>query len=212
MNDDEHLDSLFRDAVSAIDAGDVAELERLLTAHPELARERLQSPGGWLRDKVGGALDGFFRQPYLLWFVAEDPVRNGKLPGNIAAVARTIIDAARRKGVPSLQEQLDYAVTLVSCSWIARQCGVQLALLDVLLDAGAAADGNPVHLAVCSGSVEAVQVLVEAGAALGTKDSAWDGTPLGWAEHYIEQTKGKDTGSKAYPAIAAYLRARGPEH
>jgi peptide-methionine (S)-S-oxide reductase len=45
-------------------------------------RDRLESPGAWLRDKVGGALDGFFRQPYLLWFVAEDPVRNGKLPGN----------------------------------------------------------------------------------------------------------------------------------
>jgi len=38
------------------------------------------------RDTVGGAVDGFFQRPYLLWFVAEDPVRNGKLPRNIAAV------------------------------------------------------------------------------------------------------------------------------
>ena len=100
----EHLDSLFREAVSAIDAGDVAELERLLTAHPELARERLQSPGRWLRDKVGGALDGFFQRPYLLWFVAEDPVRNGKLPRNIAQVTRTIIQAAKRDGGDSLRK------------------------------------------------------------------------------------------------------------
>src|SRR6058998_2180374 len=99
----EHLDSLFRDAVSAIDTGDVAELERLLTSHPELARERLQSPGGWLRDQVGGALDGFFQRPYLLWFVAEDPVRNGRLPANIAAVARAIIDAASRERASTLQ-------------------------------------------------------------------------------------------------------------
>jgi len=59
----EHLDSSFREAVSAIDAGDVAELERLLTAHPELARERLTSPGAWLRDKVGGARGGVFQRP-----------------------------------------------------------------------------------------------------------------------------------------------------
>jgi hypothetical protein len=34
-------DPLFRQAVSAIDAGDVIALERLLTAHPRLVRERL---------------------------------------------------------------------------------------------------------------------------------------------------------------------------
>src|SRR5690349_10523819 len=142
MDNAEIQDSLFREAVSAIDAGDVTALERLLTEHPGLVRERLDSSGAWLRDKVGPALDGFFRQPYLLWFVAEDPVRNGKLPGNIAAVARAIIQAARRDGVPSLQEQLDYALRLVSWSWIARECAVQIELIDALLDAGASADGN----------------------------------------------------------------------
>src|SRR6478672_11679694 len=78
------LDSLFHEAVLAIDAGDVAALERLLVLHPRLLCERLESPGAWLRDQVGGALEGFFSRPYLLWFVAEDPVRNGKLPANIA--------------------------------------------------------------------------------------------------------------------------------
>jgi Ankyrin repeats (3 copies) len=270
MSNDDHLDSLFRDAVSAIDAGDVAELERLLTAHPELVRERLQSPGPWLRDKVGGALNGFFRQPYLLWFVAEDPVRNGKLPKNIAEIARAIVRAAQRDGAQSLQAQLDYALQLVSWSWIAQQCGVQLELIDVLADAGASLDGNPenalvnghvaaaehlvnrgakltlatalclgrwddagrlaqttsardkqfalilaalngkadalklvldlgvnvngvspdlyshataLHHAVYSGSLDAVKVLVEAGADMSKRDSVHDGTPLGWAEY-----------------------------
>ena len=126
-----------------IDAGDIATLQRLVTANPALVRERLESPGAWLRDTVGGALDGFFQRPYLLWFVAEDPVRNGKLPGNIAAVARAIVDAARHEAVSTLQEQLDYTLTLVSWSWIARQCGVQIDLIDVLVDVGAVADGNP---------------------------------------------------------------------
>lgn len=288
------LDSLFPEAVSAIDAGDLASLERLLAMHPELVRARLDSAGAWLRDKVGGALDGFFRQPYLLWFVAEDPVRNGKLPANIAAVARAIIQAAQREGVPSLQEQLDYALRLVCWSWIARQCNVQSELIDALIDAGASPDGNPnnalvngnfaaaehlvargaaltlatalclgrwddvarlaqtasdrekqfafvlaalngkadalrwmissgidlnrpsedlyahgtpVHHAVCSGSLDAVKVLVEAGADLAAKDSAWHGTPLGWAEYYVREAKG-DNARKPYSEIAAYLRAK----
>ena len=288
----EHLDSLFREAVSAIDAGDVAELERLLTAHPELARERLQSPGRWLRDKVGGALDGFFQRPYLLWFVAEDPVRNGKLPRNIAQVTRTIIQAAKRDGGDSLREQLDYALQLVSWSWIAKQCGVQIELIDVLVDAGASLDGNPenalvnghfgaaehlvargatltlatalclgrwddvkrlaqttsardkqfaliltalngkaealhtiidlgvdvnavspdlyshataLHHAVWSGSLDAVKVLVEAGADLSKRDANNDGTPLDWAE-YGQRPHAGDERGKRFAEIAAYLR------
>src|SRR6266581_6643520 len=118
------FDARFREAVSAIDNGDVAAVERLVAANPALVRERLESPGAWLRNVVGKALDGFFRQPYLLWFVAEDPVRNGKLPRNIAVVARTILESAKREGVDSLQEQLDYALRLVCWSWIAREVGV----------------------------------------------------------------------------------------
>lgn len=287
----ESLDSLFREAVSAIDAGDVSALERLLAAHPKLVRERLDSPGTWLRDQVGNALEGFFRQPYLLWFVAEDPVRNDKLPKNIAQVARTIIQAAKREGVDSLQEQLDYALRLVSWSWVARKCEVQIELIDVLIDAGASLDGNPdnalvngnfaaaahlvergakltlaaalclerwddvarlapaasasekqfgfilaalngkaealrrminfgvdlnspsadlyshaaaLHHAVCSGSLEAVKVLVEAGATLSAKDRAWNATPLDWAEHYIREAQSDDAG-KQHAEIAAYL-------
>jgi hypothetical protein len=288
------LDESFRVAVSAIDAGDLATLERLIAANPALVRERLKSPGPWLRNTVGRAIDGFFKRPYLLWFVAEDPVRNGKLPQNIATIARSIVDSARRESARNLQEQLDYALTLVCWSWIARECGVQTALIDVLLDAGAATDGNPenalvngnfaaaehlvdrgasltlstalcigrwddidrlmatankdqkqfafvlsalngraealrrmiragvdinrpsrglyshgtpLHHAVCSGSLEAVQVLVEAGADLNTKDSLWGGRPIGWAEHYIGEAKDDKT-RKQYPEIAEYLLAK----
>lgn len=288
------LDARFREAVAAIDAGNIARLEQLVTTTPALVRERLALPGVWLRDKVGKALDGFFQRPYLLWFVAEDPVRNGTLPENIAAVARVIIDAARRDSEANLQEQLDYALTLVSWSSIARQRGVQLDLIDVLVDAGAALDGNqnnalvngnfiaaehlvkrgasltlevalslglwndvdrllltasddekqfafvlsalhgnadalrrlipagadlnapsaglyshgtPLHHAVSSGSLEAVKVLVEAGAKLNVKDKAWGGTPLGWAQHYLSEGQGNQP-DKQHDEIAAYLRSR----
>ena len=107
------LNALFQRAVAAIDAGDVDALERELANHPELVRDRLESPGDWLRDTVKGALDGFFKAPYLLWFVAEDPVRRGTLPTNIADVARVIVNAAVDRRVDSLQTQLDYALNLV---------------------------------------------------------------------------------------------------
>lgn len=264
------LDALFREAVSAIDAGDGHALESLIAEHPELVRERLDAPGPWLREQVGDALDGFFHRPWLLWFVAEDPVRNGRLPDNIAAIARAIVDATRHENVESLQEQLDSTLRLVSWSWIARECGVQIELIDVLAEAGAALDGNPdnalvngnrsaaahlvergarltlgtalclerwedagrvapaatdrekqfalvlaalngkaealrrilplgvelsapspdlfshataLHHAVWSGSLDAVRVLVDAGADLTARDEAWSGTPLNWAEH-----------------------------
>ena len=289
------LDPLFREAVTAIDAGDTAALERLISKHPRLLRDRLDNPGAWLRDLVGGALDGFFQQPYLLWFVAEDPVRNGTLPRNIAQVTHTIIQAAERVGVESLPEQLDYALRLVSWSWIARDCGAQIELIDMLVDAGASPDGNPenalvngnfaaaehlvqrgatltlatalllgrwddvtrlagaasardrqfglvlaahsgrpdalrrvidlgielnspspdlyshataLHHAVGSGSLEAVKVLVEAGANLSTRDTAWNGTPLGWAEHYRSEHQ-RDKRGRQYAEIAAYLRRKG---
>jgi hypothetical protein len=285
MDDSKMLDQLFRQAVSAIDAGDVNELNRLMAANPRLVCQRLESPGAWLRDKVGDAIDGFFQKPYLLWFVAEDPVRNGKLPANIADVARTILQSARRACPDTLQKQLDYALRLVSWSWIARQCEVQIALLDVLIDAGATLEGGPddalvngnvaaakhlvergapvtlgtalclerwddvgrlagsatarerqfaltlaalrgkadslrriidigvdvnavspdlyshatpLHHAVHSGSLDAVRVLVGAGAHLGARDTAYNATPLGWAEH--------SRGKQPYDEIAAYLR------
>ncbi len=285
-------DSEFRDAVAVIDTGDVDTLRRMLAEHPALACERLEQPGAWLRDRIGQAADGFFARPYLLWFVAEDPVRNGTLPANIADVARTIIDAARRGNASNLQEQLDYAISLVSWSWIARQCDVQIALIDVLADAGAALEGNPnnalvngnidaaahliargapltlgaalcinrwsdvdrllpsandeqrslglvlaalngnaeavrrmvragvdlnapsgvlyshatpLHHAVSSGALGAVRVLVEAGANRHALDSAWNGTPLGWAEHYLSEAN-PDHSKREYAAIAEYLR------
>ena len=298
----EPLDSIFRLAVAAVDAGDEAGLTRLLAEHPRLVRERLDAPGEWLRTKVGDALDGFFKAPYLLWFVAEDPVRNAELPANVARLARTIIEAAHREGVDSLQQQLDPALHLAVCSPVGRTSGRQRELIDVLLDAGAsiarrprdlggvpvqalicgnvgaaeqliargaeltlpaavcldrwdefarllaAADGSdrqvalslaalngkargvaalvaagadfnayatgfythatPLHHAVCSGSLDTVEVLVEAGASFATKDTAWNGTALGWAAYYQREHAGDDR-AKTYEAIAAYLRAKG---
>jgi peptide-methionine (S)-S-oxide reductase len=80
MNTSDIPDPVFRDAVAAIDSGDVPALELMLAEHPRLLGERLR------------AGEGYFRDPYLLWFVAGNPVRSGSLPANVADVTRTIID------------------------------------------------------------------------------------------------------------------------
>lgn len=159
------LDARFREAVAAMDAGDLAGLERLLAEYPELVQERLEAPGAWLRDQVGGALDGFFARPWLLWFVAEDPVRSGRLPSNIAAAADLIIAAVRRETPGTLQEQVDYALRLVAWSPTAAECGVQLALIDVLMNAGASPDGRPED-ALVNRNAAAAEHLIARGASL----------------------------------------------
>ena len=290
------MDQLFQQAVALIGAGDVPALDRLLTDHPELARERLAAPGPWLRDKIGGALDGFFKDPYLLWFVAEDAPVHGRVPKNIAEVTRVILRSAQDE--PGLQEQLDSTLRLICWSGVAQQCGVQIELIDTLLDAGASPDGGPdnalvnghaeaaehlvgrgakltlasavclgrwddaqrllatasesenqfalvlaalngkaeavkwmveagadvncpsadlyahgtpLHHAVCSGSLATVQTLVEAGADPGTRDTAWNGTPLGWAEYYLSEKKDADS-LERYGEIADYLRTHHRAH
>src|SRR5262245_64233557 len=157
------LDELFRQAVALIGAGDVLALDALLSKHPELASERLAAPGPWLRDKIGGALDGFFKDPYLLWFVSEDVPVFGRLPKNIVEVTRAIIRSAQ--GASGLQEQLDSTLHLVCWSGVAQQCGVQIELIDVLLEAGASPDDGP-NNALVNGHVAAAEHLVARGAKL----------------------------------------------
>jgi hypothetical protein len=157
------IDQLFQEAVALVGAGDVPALDQLLRDHPELTRERLTAPGLWLRDKIGGALDGFFKDPYLLWFVSEDVPVIGRLPKNITEVTRTILRSAQ--GAPSLQEQLDSALRLVCWSGVAQGCGVQIELIDILLDAGASPDGGPDN-ALVNGHIAAAEHLVGRGAEL----------------------------------------------
>ena len=64
---------------------------------------------------------------------------------------------------------------------------------------------TPLHNAASSGSLEAVKMLVEAGAKVGTKDAAYQATPLIWAEYFLREEKNK----KQFAEIVAYLREKG---
>ena len=77
-------------------------------------------------------------------------------------------------------------------------------------------NATALHNAVCSGSLAAVQKLVQSGARVGVKDGPYQATPLAWAE-YFERESGSDNieyfqregpRPKQYAEIASYLRSK----
>jgi peptide-methionine (S)-S-oxide reductase len=134
----------FRRAVALIDAGDAEGLAAHLAAHPGLAARRVAFEG-----------EDYFTNPTLLCFVAENPVRNGTLPPNVAEVARVILDAGRAA--------VGETLALVASGRVARECGVQRALIALLCRYGADPDGAMVP-ALTHGEWDAVEALLEAGA------------------------------------------------
>ena len=286
MKNSEITDPLFRQAVEAIDSGNITTLEGLVTAHPRLVKERLSSTE-----------EGYFKDPWLIWFVADNPIRNEKLVPNIVEVTRLLIQAVKQEAAASAQEQLDYTLGLVATGRIPRECGVQIEMIDLLIDEGAkpggglcalahgniaaaqrlierggrltlaaaigldrmedverlihgadkdellaalalagfygkpamisyllgvGADPNgypesesgfhshatPLHQAVYSGNLEAVKLLVGAGARLDVPDKVYGGTPLGWALYMPSEEGTDEAAKKNFAAIADYLRGR----
>jgi hypothetical protein len=99
----------------------------------------------------------YFRDPTLLEFVAENPVRHGILPANIVAVTKVILDAG-----PS-QSARNEALMLVSTGRVPRECRAQLPLIDLLCDYEA--DPNSaVRAAALHGELEAMNALIGHGA------------------------------------------------
>jgi ankyrin repeat protein len=137
---------VFRCAVGLLDKGDAAGLRAHLTSHPHLHHQRVAFEGG-----------NYFRNPTLLEFVAENPIRLGTLPTNIVDVARVILDAG------TSQSARNEVLQLVSTGSVPRDCGVQLPLIDVLCEYGA--DPNAAaHAAASHGEFEALQALIAHGA------------------------------------------------
>jgi hypothetical protein len=77
-------------------------------------------------------------------------------------------------------------------------------------------DATALHNAVCSGSLAAVQKLVEAGAGVDAKDGPYQATPLRWAEYFVRESgadkveyfQRQGLRPKQYAEIAEYLRSK----
>jgi hypothetical protein len=141
-------DPAFRRAVDLLDAGDAEGLSVFLSEHPGIARQRVVFEGG-----------NYFRNPALLEFAAENPIRRGTLPANIVSVANVIIEAGARED----QSALDETLGLVCSGRVPRECGVQLPLINLLCDSGANPNGA-VPAALVHGEFDAVNELIRRGA------------------------------------------------
>jgi hypothetical protein len=147
MKHEEIPDPIFRDAVDAIDTGNIALLEQLLEADPQLISQRLPVPD-----------EGYFKQPYLMWFVADNPIRNEKLPENIVDITKLLIRYGRNYAKDSYTEQINYTLGLVETGRIPRESGSQIELMELLLSEGASpGDG---HGALIHGNIEAAKYII----------------------------------------------------
>jgi hypothetical protein len=143
----------FEAAADAIIAGDIPKLRALLREHPELIRER--STRG--------------HHAPLLHFISANGVEGYRqiTPPNIVEVAKVLLDA----GAEVEAESEAYgggskALGLVATSAHPRLAGVQISLIDLLLEHGAVMDGGDVDAALANGCPEAARALVERGASV----------------------------------------------
>lgn len=158
------IDPFFFDALDFIDTGQLSNLRQLIEATPGLVSTRANVP-----------TEGYFQHPYLLWFVADNPVRQGKLPRNIVEITRLLINFVWLHAPQSFSDQIDTTLGLVASSRVARDSGYQMLLLDELIDNGAK-PGNGQD-ALAHGNFEAARHLIYRGGgitlatAVGLEDS-----------------------------------------
>jgi hypothetical protein len=139
-------DPAFRRAVDLLDAGDTSGLREHLRRYPKLVHQRVEFEG-W----------NYFRNPTLLEFIAENPIRRGSLPKNIVEVAQVILDAD-----PDLASR-NTALALVATGSVPLQSGAVIPLVELLVEYGADPDGA-IEAAALHGSLLAVRTLLQQGA------------------------------------------------
>lgn len=142
-------DYLFLEAVEAIDEGNKDLLQSLILKHPRLITDPLDYP-----------VEGYFKNPYLLWFVADNPIRIEKLPNNIRDITAMLIRHVKQNA-KNAELQLNYTLGLVATGRIPKECGVQIELMDLLIEEGAKTGGALGALA--NGNTEAALFLLERG-------------------------------------------------
>lgn len=139
-------DPVFRRAVDLADAGDVEALRAHLEQHPLVVNQQITLEGG-----------NYFRNPTLLEFTAENPVRHRRLPKNVVDVMKVILDAGANMW------SREQTLGLVCSGCVPRECGVQTAQIDLLCDYGASPD-SAMQTALAHGEFEAANALLRRGA------------------------------------------------
>ncbi|WP_321471787.1 ankyrin repeat domain-containing protein [uncultured Paludibaculum sp.] len=155
--------SRFEQAVEAVISGDLATLQRLLKEDPSLVQTR--SP------RVHGAM--------LLHYVGANGVENyrQKTPLNAVEIARTLLDAGAEVDAECGAYGKGTALGLVATSAHPRDAGVQIPLMELLIERGASLEGAPggwsiLTSALANGRKAAAEYLAELGASLDVEGAA----------------------------------------
>ena len=153
--------SRFEAAADAIIDGDVATLERLLREDPELINARSTRE----------------HRSTLLHYVSANGVEDfrQKTPANSVQITRMLLDAgADVNAFSTAYGGRSTTVDLVATSVHPLQAGVQNALIEMLLDAGADLDvpGSSVNACLANGRREAAELLARHGARLDLEGAA----------------------------------------
>ncbi|PYQ00847.1 MAG: hypothetical protein DMF82_20930 [Acidobacteria bacterium] len=161
--------SRFESAVEAVINGDVAALQRLLREHPELVRQR---------STIVTHHDPPVHGATLLHYIAANGVEGHrqKTPKNAVEIAKVLLGAgAEVDALAGMYGGECTTMSMLVSSSPPAEAGVQLALVDVLLDHGAAVEGrgsgewtSPLMTALAFGFGSAAEALVRRGARVDT--------------------------------------------
>jgi ankyrin repeat protein len=193
----------FERAADAIVMGDVPTLRQLLAAHPGLARERSTRE----------------HRSTLLHYVSANGVENfrQKTPKNIVEIVNLLLDAGA--DVDAESDAYGGGCTtlgLVATSVHPEKAGVQIALLQTLLDRGAnlqhpSAGGNHhsvVHGCIANGQPAAARFLADLGAPLDLEGAAALGR-LDVLQTYFEESGARRPETNPKQIESAFLYACG---
>jgi ankyrin repeat protein len=192
LADDTSQVSRFEDAVDAIVAGDIQRLQSLLSDNPELVRERSTRE----------------HRSTLLHYVSANGVEDfrQKTPKNIVEITSLLLKAGADVNAESDAyggRSTTLGLTATSCH--PEEAGVQLPLMDLLIDHGAIIDGpdggSEVNGCLHNGRGEAAEYFASRGARLDLEGAA------GVGRLDLVETFFNEDGSLKPPATPDQMRA-----
>lgn len=140
--------TIFIKAIDAIDNGRLSDLQDMVANEPWL-----------LSDPIVNDEEGYFKDPYLLYFIADNPIRKGKLPANIVDITQYLVTELKTRQTKNLQQQLNYTLGLVASGRIPRESGVQIQLIDLLIEEGAETGAG--MGALMHGNIDAAKYIIQ---------------------------------------------------
>lgn len=179
-------DPEFRAAVAAIQKGDAEALAALLDKRPSLLTMRAIEPDLGVK--------GYFSDPKLFWFVANNPTFVPQSPPNIVAIAKLMI--ARGVAVDDLTYALELTLTN-GC----MEGGQQIALTAALVEAGAVANARALLMALGHEQRNVVAWLVDHGLPIDVATAAG----LGRLDALLDLLDAASNGDKAAALAMAVI-------